>query len=99
MSKPWHDEELLREMYEDGMSVNKIAEELGCSQPNITYWFKKHGIDTREIDERYKSEEWLAEKAEEMSVEEMADEAGVHPQTIYLWLHDADIPTPSRKNT
>lgn len=49
---PWRDEQLMREMYVDEeMSMNEIADELGCAQSTVRNWLNRHGIETRSIKE------------------------------------------------
>jgi len=49
MSRPWTDEDVLRELYwEKEMSQPDIADELGCSAQTITRWMGKHDIETRD---------------------------------------------------
>lgn len=45
--RPWHDEDLLREMYfEEGMSQQDIADHFGTTQSVICDWFRRHEIET-----------------------------------------------------
>lgn len=53
--RPYEDEALMRELYHgEGLSTVEIAERFGCSQPLITQWMDRHGIDTRAEAERYR---------------------------------------------
>ncbi len=47
-SKLWHDESVLRKLYEqDGKTQKEIAAELGCSMLTINKAFKKFGIKAK----------------------------------------------------
>jgi transcriptional regulator with XRE-family HTH domain len=47
-SKLWHDESVLRKLYEqDGKTQKEIASELGCSMLTINKAFKKFGIKAK----------------------------------------------------
>jgi len=39
--------ETLKELIEQGMSTYQIAIKLNCSQTNIRYWLRKHGLNTK----------------------------------------------------
>lgn len=48
IDRPWTDESVVRELYEDrGLKRNEVAEVLGCSPETISRWFKRHGIESR----------------------------------------------------
>lgn len=45
-SEPWHDEDLLRELYVDeGMSSIDIANELDCAKHTVLKWLHRSGVD------------------------------------------------------
>jgi|TARA_B100000959_G_scaffold97138_1_gene102918 hypothetical protein len=47
-SKLWHDESVLRKLYEqDGLTQKQIAKEVGCSLLTINKAFKKFGITAK----------------------------------------------------
>lgn len=49
-SRLWRDEETLRRLYwDEGLSMQQIADKLGCTNQTITYWMKRHDIDRRDI--------------------------------------------------
>lgn len=41
------DKHTLEDFVQKGLSQRKIADKLKCSQTNIKYWLKKHGLRTR----------------------------------------------------
>ena len=46
-SEPWKDREKLDAAYHgDGLKQAEIADKWGTTGSNISYWMKKHGIDT-----------------------------------------------------
>ena len=46
--KPWHDEEVLRELYlEKGLSANRVADRLGVDPSTINDVLEKYGIEKR----------------------------------------------------
>lgn len=45
---PWHDAATLRRLYWDrGLSLDDIADRLGCSDVTVLNWMEKHGIQRR----------------------------------------------------
>lgn len=47
-AKLWHDESVLRKLYEqDGRTQKQIAEEVGCSMLTVNKAFKKFGIEAK----------------------------------------------------
>jgi len=43
--RPWQDEEVLRDLYVDeGLSMEAVAEKLGCAQKTVHKWIHQHGI-------------------------------------------------------
>jgi hypothetical protein len=47
-AKLWHDESVLRKLYEqDGRTQKQIAEEIGCSMLTVNKAFKKFGIEAK----------------------------------------------------
>lgn len=97
MSKPYQDEELLREMYLDrGMKMAEIGDELGCSTITISRWLRKYDIKTRSSAELKKldlSEELLRELYidKEMDTYEIADKLGCVHQTVSEYLKKYNI--------
>lgn len=106
-SRPWHDEDTLREMYhEKEMSQRAIGDELGCSPRTIRSWMDKHEIESRSTKEAVKVcsyndeqpwqdketlEELYCEK--DMSIVEIANELDGGHNTISKWLHKHGIET------
>jgi hypothetical protein len=41
------DIKILRDLYEGGLSMKKMAQKIGCSEHKITYWMKKYDIERR----------------------------------------------------
>lgn len=51
-SEPWHDANLLRELYHDKeMSDQEIANELDCGRATVSKWMRKHDIERRDRSE------------------------------------------------
>lgn len=47
-SKPWHDKETLEYLYVDeGMSLNEVGSELGCSGSTISTWLRKYNLPVK----------------------------------------------------
>ncbi|WP_247005100.1 HNH endonuclease signature motif containing protein [Halosolutus gelatinilyticus] len=47
---PWNDRELMMTLYHDQeLSSNQIADLFDCSQATVSNWLKRHGIETRSI--------------------------------------------------
>lgn len=84
--------------HKDGMTLEEMANAAGVSDSTILRNMRKHGVENRSMAEaaiasggsldsdsmRYKDEEWLREKyySEQMSAEEVANEAEVSRSTI-----------------
>ena len=62
------DKQKLKEMLDEGLSYKKIGEKFGCSQANVIYWSKKHGIH-RKREDQLSDEELLdwAEKSDSIA--------------------------------
>lgn len=53
----WDDKEVLEDLYygnehRQGMSMDQIADSLGCARNTIAYWMNKHGIERRSTGEK-----------------------------------------------
>lgn len=49
---PWRSEDTLRELYHsERLSLPEIAEKFEISHQAVLYWFKKHGIERRSLDD------------------------------------------------
>lgn len=45
---PWRDEETLRQLYhEEGMTLQEVGDELGCSHATVKDWMERHGVPIR----------------------------------------------------
>lgn len=101
---PWRDEETLRELhFEEGMTQQEIADELGCTSATVSRWFQQHNIETqttrsydRYVDANtpWRDEETLRELHWDrgMSLSEVADHLDTDHPTIKRWLKKHDIP-------
>jgi hypothetical protein len=70
---PWHDEEVLREEYEErGKSIMMLAEMWDITHKNVSDWLKKHGIETRERGEQQVSHRWEGVKVRQTHGYEVA---------------------------
>lgn len=54
----WEKAWLLREYVDLQRSAGDIAREVGCSENNILFWLKKHGINRRSISESRSAKHW-----------------------------------------
>jgi len=104
-NKPYQDEDWLREEYvEKGRTVTDIAEQFDMTNPGITHWMDKYGIERRsnkeaqKPDKPYTDEEWLREQylEKENSLHDIAAECDVTGAAILKWARRFDIP---RRNT
>lgn len=103
----YRDREWLNKQYHtEEKTTTTIASEVGVSQPTITRWLARHGIETRcqsEIQtdgdtKPLRDETWLYEQyvENERSANDIADELGVTPITVTGWAteHGISIRTP-----
>jgi 5-methylcytosine-specific restriction endonuclease McrA len=100
MSKPWQNEETLRELYHgEGLTQPQIAEALGCSARIVSKWMDRHDIEVTCADSISRSKlgpayDILSDREqmeqlywrERKSLAEIADEIGVSPNTVKSWL-------------
>lgn len=109
MSKPWRDEQRLRELYWDKeMSQRSIGEKLGCSPRTVRTWMDKYNIEKRttteavEVSESSEADDrpWQNESTlrhlyceKDMSVVEIANELDGGHNTIHKWLEKHEIKT------
>jgi transposase-like protein len=93
-----HDPDWLYAQYvEQERTTTDIAEELGVATGTVSNWIKKHGFELRTVSESKADGNvtplhdlgWLqTEYAEEgRTTEDIAEELGVAPQTVYQWLN------------
>jgi len=48
MSQPWQDKEVLVELYQrQGLTMQEIADHLGCSKGTIHRWMRRHDIESK----------------------------------------------------
>jgi DNA-binding CsgD family transcriptional regulator len=97
----YKDEETLRQLYiEQGLSLEKIGDRLGCAQSTVMRYCEKFGIDRRGTGdhvtpcrEELSDPDWLREKHhdERKSCADIAEELDVHPSTVLNALHRNDI--------
>lgn len=87
------DPEWLHDQYwDEGLSAEKIAVEVGVTGQTVLNWMKRHGIPRREArqtpsDAPYKDERWLRETYAELhSVREIAAECGVTRSAIIYYM-------------
>lgn len=106
MSKPWQDPETLHELYHtQGLTMEEVASELGCSKTTVHNWLQNHGIATRKGG-RKKEGEWDDEDVlkelyhgKGMSLREVADELGCSDRLIRNRMEDYGIETRTRLET
>lgn len=90
--KPYQDEGLLRELYiEEELSTREIADRLDTSNPTISRYLRKYGIETRTPDtdtERLSDRRWMEQKyvEEELPQHEIAELCDTTQGNVSLWL-------------
>jgi len=95
------DPELLEEMYHgDGMTQQEIAAEYDVTASTVSHYMQKHGVESRTsrvTDDRLDDPEWLEEQyvANDMTMQEFADEVGCSDGTVMRRIHEFDIPVGS----
>lgn len=100
MSKPWQDERVLRDLYHNqGLSMEQVADELGCAYRTVFNWMEKHSIERRpqwqEMEGPWRDKETLEKlyTEEKLSALEIAEKYDCNKKTIYNWLDRHNIPT------
>jgi len=59
--QPWRDEETLRRLYiQQDMTIETIADKLGCSGSTIGNWLTRHGIETRNRESQWSEQGLIA---------------------------------------
>lgn len=89
-SKPWRDEERLRELYwGKRMSMREIAERFGCDYSTVYRWMDRNGIERRgdggrDTRAKYENEDWLRTEyvEREKSTIQIAKEQGCGDEVI-----------------
>jgi transcriptional regulator with XRE-family HTH domain len=104
--KPWADEQLLRELYNDkDMTLSEIADELGCVASTISLWMDEFDIKRERYDPA-KSGPWREYdtlkrlyRDEGLSRQAIADRFDVRKNTVNRWLriHGLQKEIQSRK--
>jgi len=105
MAKKYRDPDWMAEKYtEEARPFEEIADICDCSPSTVKRWIEKHGIEKRSRSEaqrlargtnegRFNDAGWLREQyiEEQRSALDIADECGVHHDTIYDRLEEFDI--------
>lgn len=97
--EPWKDRDILRHYWvEREWSQAEMAEQLGCSQPNVGYWLRKYDIKRKWRDEDVLRDLYVTK---ELSTIEIANRLGKSAATIHDNLTRLEIETrpPGRKPT
>lgn len=98
--KPYTDPEWLRREYHDKeRTLYEIADEFDMTATGIAHWMDKHGIERRDNRDAQRPEgkhtdpEWLRERyhTDGMTLQEVADEAGVSVSQVHKWMDDYGI--------
>lgn len=93
--KPWRDEELVRERYEDdGLSYSQIAERWDCCHTTVYKWADKFGIDHRDQHETFDTPRELVDADElyrlyhdeGLTADEIAERVGRAYVTVIRWM-------------
>jgi len=94
-SKPWRDEDTLRELYhEKGMTQKEVADELGCTKWCVCVWMQKHDIESdQKLVEELHDRDWLYEQyvEKQKSSADIADELDCSGNIVLDWLDKHDI--------
>jgi transposase len=105
-SREYRDEEWLRHQYHHlEKSGKEIAKEFGYGSTTINGWIEKHDIEKRQVgdvisksktkNKKHHKKEWLQKKyhKEELTIVQIANEAGVSRNTIARAIHRNNIET------
>lgn len=108
MDKKYKNPQTLKELYwDDGMTMEELANKFGVSHGTIQYWLNKHNIEKRDTggydkNKDYKNKSWLKGEylEKEKSAIEIAKECDVSKSTIQHHLKKFDIESrsPGGKN-
>ena len=97
MAPLYQQKKWLREKYHDeGMTVERMADEAGASKTTIYDWLDRHDIELNRgggyrtnNPEKYRDKEWLSKEYNEKgkSTRKIADELGCSRETIRRWVN------------
>lgn len=98
--KAWHNADLLQKLYvENEMTIEQVAEELGCDWQTVQDWLYRHDIDTRSRNPQPPRELRHGEalrvlyRENGLSTYTIAELAGCAPSAVYSWLERHGIET------
>lgn len=98
--QPWHSEAVLKERYvERGLTIQEVADELGCHWLTVRDWLDTHEIETRsrnpDLPEKLRDPDSLAElyNEEALSTYEIADRLDCAGSTVHDYLRKHGIET------
>jgi 5-methylcytosine-specific restriction endonuclease McrA/plasmid maintenance system antidote protein VapI len=94
MSKPYHDEEILRQAYYELGSLEEVAEKFGVSWYTIQEWMDRHGIPTFQLDPDhpvYDPKALCKIYRELNSISAVAEELGISENTVSKWMNEFEL--------
>src|SRR2546423_6292762 len=96
------DKQSLELLLGQGVSVERIAKRFGRDTSTVSYWMKKHGLESPYKDKHAPKggieREWLEVLvAAGMTIEEIANEVGRSRTTVRYWLRRHGLRTSSRR--
>ena len=103
---------LVHKYIDEKLSTYQISNVIGCSQPTVCFWLKKHNIKSRNISEamniiiekkcgkepRYKNKDWLYQKyvVECKTLTDISKLCNCSIHTIKYWVKEHVIPERTR---
>lgn len=103
MSRDYDDPDRLRELYhEQNMDQAEMADFFGCSKTTVSVYMQKHGVETTPNGQNPKRDEaWLRARYYDdlLTVEQVAERAGVTAETVSRWMDEFDIERRTQTET
>lgn len=93
---PWRDRETFKRMYyDDSLTLDDIADLLGCSTWTVNSWVHRHGLKKRQANfDEWKDPDRLHALywGDGLSSGEIAERAGCTQPTVIRWMQEFEIP-------
>lgn len=97
---PWREKETLENLYiGQKLSMQKVADRLGCNSQTVCNWLNKYDIETRDVTTEdvgapYRNEETLRDlyEVQGFTLKTIGERFGCDETTVLHWVNNFDIP-------